>query len=170
MNKGLYSSNADDWETPKYVFDTLNKEFDFSLDAAADFANRKCKLYINEETNSIGVDWFGMCISKHKRPTVWLNPPYGKKIGEFMKKAADESIACTVVCLIPARTDTEWWDKWVMKADEIRFITGRLKFSGSKNSAPFPSCIVVFRPDGERQNRYTVPIIKTVSFKKDRHE
>ena len=80
-------------------------------------------------------NWTGMC---------WMNPPYGKEIGKWLKKAYESSInGAIVVCLIPARTDTAWWHDYVMKG-KIRFIRGRLKFGGNKNSAPFPSAIVVF--------------------------
>jgi site-specific DNA-methyltransferase (adenine-specific) len=146
-----FSSKTDDWETPDWLFDLLNKEFGFQVDAAANTVNNKCGMYFSD---ALSHQWF-----LHKSSTMvrddlpllitgpfWLNPPYSK-VGEFIKKAYEESLkGATVVCLIPSRTDTKWWHKYVMKADEIRFIKGRLKFSGSNNSAPFPSCIVVFRP------------------------
>ena len=79
--------------------------------------------------------------------TFWMNPPYGREIGKWMKKAYEESQqGCTVVCLVPSRTDTAWWHDYAMKADEIRYIRGRLKFQGAENSAPFPSAVVIFRP------------------------
>ena len=83
--------------------------------------------------DGLSQDWQGVC---------WMNPPYGKKIGAWMKKAMEAKT--TVVCLVPSRTDTKWWHDYAMKADEIRFIKGRLKFGNSKNSAPFPSAIIVF--------------------------
>ena len=74
-----------------------------------------------------------------------MNPPYGRTIKQWMKKAYESSLAgATVVCLVPARTDTNWWHDYAMKGD-IEFIKGRLKFGGSKNSAPFPSAVVVFK-------------------------
>lgn len=146
---GMRSSLNDTWTTPREFFDELNKEFNFGLDAAAlqtstlvpdnwygpdhpDIAAR----------NALIIDW------KHNsrgRP-VWLNPPYGREIGKFMKKANDEyKKGVTVVCLVPSRTDTKWWwDSVIMH--EVRFIKGRLKFGDGKNSAPFPSAIVVMRP------------------------
>ena len=81
-------------------------------------------------------DWVGRC---------WMNPPYGRGIGKWVQKAYEESLKGTlVVCLLPSRTDTKWWHDYVMKAKEICFIKGRLKFGGAKNSAPFPSCVVIF--------------------------
>jgi hypothetical protein len=87
-------------------------------------------------------------------PICWLNPPYSK-CREFIAKAAAEARkGCTVVCLVPSRTDTRWWHEHVWDAEkhqprpgvEVRFIKGRLKFGGSTNSAPFPSVVIVFRP------------------------
>jgi hypothetical protein len=71
-----------------------------------------------------------------------MNPPYGRDIGKWMKKASESD--ATVVCLVPARTDTKWWHDYAMKG-EITFIRGRLKFGNAVNSAPFPSAVVVFR-------------------------
>jgi len=97
-----------------------------------------------------------------------MNPPYGKNIVHWMRKAYHESqIGALVVCLIPARTDTKWWHDYVMKSSEIRFISGRLNFGNEKQSAPFPSCIVIFYPELDNPNRLTVPIIKSVRFQKD---
>src|SRR5204862_3420482 len=79
--------------------------------------------------------------------TNFVNPPYGKGINEWIQKGFQESReGKTVVFLIPSRTDTHWWHNYMMKADEIRFIRGRLRFDDQKNPAPFPSAIVIFRP------------------------
>lgn len=78
-----------------------------------------------------------------------MNPPYGSGIGKWLEKAAVEArrSGATVVCLIPARTDTSWWHDYIAPyAWEIRFLRGRLRFSDHKWNAPFPSAIVVFRP------------------------
>lgn len=78
---------------------------------------------------------------------VWLNPPYGREIGLWVAKAVEEAAAgATVVCLLPARTDTRWWHDFVIKHGKVEFVRGRLKFGGCKNSAPFPSALVVFEP------------------------
>jgi len=137
-----FSRKSDEWETPQYLFDRLHKEFHFWLDAAATKENRKCEEWIDAGDNSLWVNW--TYIMEPGNWSVWLNPPYSQ-IGPFMKKAFIESEkGVRVVCLIPSRTDTKWWHEYVMQATEIRFIKGRLKFGNSKNSAPFPSCIVVF--------------------------
>lgn len=135
----LFKSEKMDWETPQWLFDQLNEEFDFGLDAAANALNRKCDSWISEEIDALQVDWYG-------DGNVWLNPPYGRHIGQWIEKAYQESRkGMTVVVLVPARTDTAWWHDWAMQAAEIRFIRGRLKFVGAASSAPFPSAILIFK-------------------------
>lgn len=135
----LFSSEKSDWETPEWLFKQLDEEFDFGLDAAANSLNAKCDLYIGEQRNALTADWSGL-------GTVWLNPPYGRHIGQWIEKAYRESQkGITVVVLVPARTDTAWWHDWAMRAQEIRFIRGRLKFVGAASSAPFPSAILIFK-------------------------
>jgi len=144
LTKAMFSRESDEWETPQDLYDSLNLEFKFSLDAAATQENRKCLHYIPRESDSLTAPWFDIVGTK----PIWLNPPYSK-IRQFMEKAYREAErGCTVVCLIPSRTDTRWWHDYVMKAQEIRLIKGRLKFGGSTNSAPFPSAIVIFRGKG----------------------
>ena len=136
----MFSSKTDEWETPQDLFDELNKEFQFDLDVCANGDNHKCKLWWNKEQDGLYQSWH-----KHAK-TFWMNPPYGREIGKWVKKAYEESQkGCTVVCLLPARTDTKWFHEYIYGKTEIRFIKGRLKFGGSKNSAPFPSMIVIFR-------------------------
>jgi hypothetical protein len=140
VNSGLYSSATDDWGTPQALFDELNSEFNFTLDACASAHNFKVNIYFNKEINALAQSWTG---------TVWMNPPYGRTIGQWMKKAYEESQkGATVVCLVPARTDTAWWHDYAVKG-EIRFLRGRLKFEqpgfAKNNSAPFPSAIVIFK-------------------------
>lgn len=134
---GLKSSRSDEWETPQAFFDELNQEFHFTLDVCATAENRKCLCYIPPELDSLSRSWHGRC---------WLNPPYGRQIAKWVQKAYEESQkGRTVVCLLPARTDTRWFHEYCTKG-EIRFIKGRLKFGGCTNSAPFPSMVVIFRP------------------------
>lgn len=133
INKVLYSSENEVWETPQDLFNRLNDEFHFDIDVCATPENAKCSKFFSPLDDGLSHDWQGVC---------WMNPPYGKKIGAWMKKAMEAKT--TVVCLVPSRTDTKWWHDYAMKADEIRFIKGRLKFGNSKNSAPFPSAIIVF--------------------------
>ena len=141
-NHVCFSKNKDDWRTPQKLFDDLNQEFDFGLDAAADKNNSKCGgSYCDKIGDGLKCNW----LYHSQRKSIWLNPPYSENIS-FVKKAYDESKnGATVVCLIPSRTDTVWWHDYVMRADEIRFLRGRLYFDDAIWPAPFPSCIVVFR-------------------------
>lgn len=137
INKGLFSSKYSDWETPQKLFNELNDEFHFTLDPCATDLNHKCKKYFTIKENGLIQDW--------SKDIVFMNPPYGREIKKWIKKAYEESLkGAIVVCLIPSRTDTSYWHEYCMKG-EIRFIRGRLKFSNSKNSAPFPSAIIIFR-------------------------
>lgn len=126
FNKVMFSSAHDNWSTPKDVYDALDKEFNFDFDP--------CPLHSGVE--GIGAAW-GF--------SNFVNPPYSE-IKIWVEECYRHwKLGDTVVMLIPSRTDTRWWHNYVMKATEIRFIKGRLKFGGAKNSAPFPSCVVVFR-------------------------
>lgn len=137
--KVMFSSKSDLWATPQDFFDELNKEFNFTLDPCATKDNAKCSKYFTIKEDGLKQDWQGY--------TVFCNPPYGRKIKEWVKKCYEESQKphTTVVMLIPARTDTSYFHDYIYhKAKEIRFIRGRLKFGNAKNSAPFPSMVVVF--------------------------
>ncbi|MDR5622667.1 phage N-6-adenine-methyltransferase [Staphylococcus haemolyticus] len=133
-----YSSKSNEWATPQNLFDELNDEFNFTLDPCATDENAKCSKYFTVEDDGLSKNW--------SNEVVFMNPPYGREIKKWIKKAYEESLnGATVVCLIPARTDTMYWHDFIFdKADDIRFLRGRLKFGGSKNSAPFPSAIVVY--------------------------
>ncbi|TDI81162.1 MAG: adenine methyltransferase [Caldithrix sp.] len=132
-----FSSRRNSWETPQALFDKLNEEFYFELDVCATLENAKCKKYYSPAEDGLKQEWKGVC---------WMNPPYGREIGKWLKKAYESALAgTTVVCLVPARTDTAWWFDYCVRG-EIRFIKGRLKFGGSMNAAPFPSAIIVFSP------------------------
>lgn len=150
MNKVHFSSAKEDWETPQALFDELNKEFNFNLDVCASKHNNKCFYYITEENDTLLVNWHRHSNEFQPYPICWMNPPYGREIGKFIKKAYEESQrGCTVVCLLPSRTDTRWFHNYILGKAEIRFIKGRLKFVGAKSSAPFPSMIVIFRPPND---------------------
>ncbi len=137
----MFSSKTEEWETPKELFDELNAEFDFTLDPCADEFNHKCKKYYTKEQDGLLQCW--------KNERVFCNPPYDREIGSWVRRCylhskVENEIA---VMLIPARTDTRWFHEYIYNKSsvEIRFLKGRLKFSGSKNPAPFPSMVVVFR-------------------------
>ena len=146
----MFSSKSNDWATPQSFFDKLNNIFGpFTLDAAASADNYKVSKYFTEADDSLIQDWSGH--------TVFLNPPYGRALKDWVKKSYEEGKKdnTTVVMLIPARTDTKYWHDYVMKADEIRFVRGRIKFGDETNSAPFPSAVVVFRQSAYQAPRIT---------------
>jgi phage N-6-adenine-methyltransferase len=135
-NQSLFTSSTDMWETPQWLFDEINRVFEFTLDACAVPQNAKCSNYFAPEDNALTKEWTG---------SVWCNPPYGRSILKWVKKAHESSLkGATVVCLLPARVDTRWFHDICLPYGQIYFIKGRLKFGGSKNNAPFPSMIVVF--------------------------
>ena len=153
MNTDLmFSSDDMTWETPQNLFNRLNDEFHFTLDVCALPQTAKCKEYYTPEIDGLKQEWEGIC---------WMNPPYGRQIGLWLKKAYEESLkGITIVCLIPSRTDTKYWHDYCMKSSEIRFVKGRLKFGNSTNSAPFPSAIVIFNNDNSdlKINAYNLAI------------
>lgn len=134
----MFSSKTDEWATPQDLFVKLDRVFSFTTDVCAVPENAKCANFYTPQQDGLAQDWRGSCR---------MNPPYGRQIAEWVQKAFESSINnnATVVCLLPARTDTRWWQQYCLRG-ETYFIPGRLKFGGSKNSAPFPSALVVFRP------------------------
>lgn len=134
-----FSSETNEWATPQWLFDALNKEFGFTVDVCSTHENAKCAKHYTRLENGLMKSWAG--------EVAWMNPPYGNEIWDWMAKASG-SVAhehATVVCLVPSRTDTAWWHQFAMK-HEIRFLRGRLKFGDCEDCAPFPSAIVVMRP------------------------
>lgn len=135
----LFSSQTDEWSTPRAFFDLLDAEVGFTLDPCATADNAKCARFFTRAEDGLSQDWSGQ--------VVFMNPPYGRAIGRWVKKAWEESQrGATVVCLIPARADTAYWHDYCLRG-EIHFLRGRLKFGGATNSAPCPSAVVIFRPD-----------------------
>lgn len=133
------ASKRGDWPTPRWLFDALNARFDFTLDAAASAGNALCPRFYDADRDGLAQSWAG--------ERVWLNAPYGRVLRQWIAKARAEGEAgATVVCLVPARTDTKWWHEHVLPAGEVTMIRGRLVFEGATAGAPFPSAIVVFRP------------------------
>lgn len=147
-NAVLFSSASDLWGTPPEVFAMLDDVYDFQLDAASTHANALCRRHFTAQDDGLSRDW-------HPHRRVWLNPPYGKTIGHWMRKAYEESQkGCLVVCLVPARVDTRWWHDWVRDKAHVRFFKGRLRYrnytdgSGARSGgAPFPSALVTYEPD-----------------------
>lgn len=139
MNQSMFTSNKTSWSTPQDFFDKLDAEFHFGLDPCAAADNAKCLAYFDESEDGLSHSW-------QDYGAVFMNPPYGRGIGKWLQKAHEEARrGTTVVCLVPARTDTAWWHDYCMRG-EVRFVRGRLKFSGSKINAPFPCAVVIFRP------------------------
>ena len=138
-NNVLFSRSSDEWETPQYLFDLLNEKYHFMIDIAASDENHKCNWYITKYTDGLLMKWPN---------SVWCNPPYSS-ISSWVGKAFMESkTGSRTVMLIPSRTDTRWFHNFIYNKPSvsIEFIKGRLRFSGAKYNAPFPSMIVIFHP------------------------
>lgn len=141
----ILRSTSEEWETPMEIFQPLSEEFHFETDLAALPHNAKCASFYTPVMDALKQEWRGVC---------WLNPPYGYQLRKWIQKAQTSAQkGATIVCLVPARTDTQWWHDYVLPYAEIRYLRGRLKFSGALNSATFPSAIVIFRSDP--QSGYT---------------
>lgn len=132
---GQFKSNKIEWETPDDLFEKLSAEFSFTLDVCANSENKKVDRYFSEEQDGLLQEWNGVC---------WMNPPFNNKRNWVKKAYAESQKGNTVVALLPARTNTNWWHDYCMKG-EIRFIRGRVKFKGAKHGLPQPLAIVVFR-------------------------
>ena len=135
----MFSSKNHEHETPQWFFDALNEEFGFTLDPCCLPDTAKCEKYFTPNEDGLRQSWQG--------ESVFVNPPYGREIGKWVRKSYQESRkpGTTVVMLIPARTDTAWLHEYIYRKAEIRFLRGRLRFGKCKNSAPFPSMLVVYR-------------------------
>lgn len=137
MNKALYSSATTEWETPQALFDALHARFHFDLDVCATAENAKCPRFFSPAENGLSQDWGG--------GRCWMNPPYGREIAAWARKARQEAErGALVVGLLPARTDTRWWQEDVMGHADVRFVGGRLRFGSATNSAPFPSAVALW--------------------------
>ena len=138
LSRVLFSRKSDEWATPQDLFDELDAEFHFDIDACASDLNHKCDEYYTKIRDGLTADWRGK--------TVFCNPPYSD-IARWVEKCYREGTKdnTTVVLLIPSRTDTTYFHNFIYHRAEIRFVGGRLKFEGAKWNAPFPSMIVIFR-------------------------
>lgn len=136
----MFSSDSDEWVTPDNFYNGLDNIYHFTLDPATDGWNSKCKRYFTAQQDGLKQSWQG--------ETVFVNPPYSD-IKEWVRKSYEEGQKpnTCVVMLIPSRTDTKYWHDYIMKAQEIHFVKGRLKFGNQKNCAPFPSAVIVFHKD-----------------------
>ena len=132
-----FSSKKDDWSTPWDLFHVCEKAYGpFSLDVCATTKNTKCQRFFSPKANGLMQPWYGVC---------WMNPPYGRIIEKWLKKAVIESQrGIRVVSLLPVQTDTTWWHEYVLPHGYVHFLLGRVRFQGAKRVAPFPSAIVVF--------------------------
>ena len=130
----LFSSKSFEWETPASIYNDLNAEFHFTLDPCATTENHKCEKYFTKNDDGLAQSW--------DADRVFMNPPYGRGIDKWIEKASLSKNL--VVCLLPARTDTIWFHKYVYGKATIRFLKGRIRFGGSRTGAPFPSMVVIF--------------------------
>lgn len=145
----MFSNKNNAWCTPRDFYNKLNKEFNFTLDPCCMRKSALCKTYFTPEEDGLRQSWVGH--------TVFVNPPYGRQIGKWVKKCYEEGKKenTTVVMLIPSRTDTRYFHDYIYHKAEIRFIKGRLKFvdmdfkgdekDRKMSPAPFPSMVVVFK-------------------------
>jgi site-specific DNA-methyltransferase (adenine-specific) len=140
ISRILFSSRSDEWPTPRDFFAELDAEFDFTLDPCATSANATCPRFFSRHDDGLRQDW-----GRHR---VFCNPPYGRSMRDWGRKCFESARAgALVVLLAHARTDTRWFHDWVYgKADEIRFVRGRLRFGDGRQSAPFPSLVAIYRP------------------------
>lgn len=150
----LYSRASDEWATPDDLYADLDAEFCFTMDVAATDDNAKCATFYTRQEDALTHSWRLTPSHRAGRPVMWLNPPYSQ-VRRFMHKARQEAAGgCTVVCLVPSRTDTRWWHEsvWDIATHrprcgvEVRFLRGRLKFGDGRGSAPFPSAVIILRP------------------------
>lgn len=148
VDKALFSSENGSWETPDWFFKALDDEFHFTVDVAASMENRKVDKFFSVHQDAFRLRWTGVA---------WLNPEYGRGIGRWLAKAKQSAVedGATVVVLVPARTDTNWWFDHA-RLGEIRLLKNRLKFKGAPTSAPFPSALCIFRPGLPRSTSYWV--------------
>lgn len=146
MDDVHFSSETNEWATPQDFFDKLNDEFHFTLDPCSTDDNCKCEKHYTIRDNGLQQDW--------SNDVVFMNPPYGRDIDKWIRKAYGESLrGAIVVCLIPARTDTSYWHDYIFNKSEIRFIRGRLSFGDGKNPAPFPSAVIIYNNKGMTNDR-----------------
>lgn len=145
------AASGSDWPTPPAFYDLLHEEFGFEVDVAASADNHRCPVWYSRKENGLAQAWVGV---------VWCNPPYGREIAQWVEKAYHAAQkGATVVMLLPVRSDTNWWHEFVLGVAEVRFLRGRLGFKGTRpGRAPFPSCVLIYRPGGEAGPRVSYDV------------
>ena len=139
INPGIFSSASNEWQTPNDLFNKLDNIYHFTLDPCSTDQNAKCEKHFTINNDGLSQSW--------ENERVFMNPPYGRKIGNWIKKASDESEHALVVCLIPARTDVSYWHEFIFNKAKIIFLKGRINFvrsDGKSGPAPFPSAVIIF--------------------------
>lgn len=137
MNPVHYSSAKGDWETPWDIFNPIDANYHFTLDVCASQNNAKCERYFTKETNGLEQSW--------ANEVCWMNPPYGRQIVPWVKKASEEvQRGAIIVALLPARTDTKWFHDYVLPFAKVQFLKGRIIFVGASHGAPFPSILAFY--------------------------
>jgi phage N-6-adenine-methyltransferase len=148
----LSTAAAQEWDIPQALFDALNQDFGFATDLCATFKTAKCPTFYPAAT-SLSETWSGVC---------WLKPPFGRELIRWLCKASESAAdGATVVCVVPAWTDAEWWHEYAMQAAEIRFVRGRpqVAMKGGLSPVPVPLAVVVFASDPP-----VAPVISSLYF------
>lgn len=141
----------DNWRTPPEIFQKLNEEFNFDLDAAADSENTLCDRFLGKQADALSpAPWPGY--------RIFLNPPYGRMLEPFVRRAAKEAaLGKVVVALVPLRTRAAWFHEAVIgRASEVRCVRKRIKFLRPDGTRPkftgsCDSMIIVWRGDGPHE-------------------
>ena len=140
IQKNTFKSNSVEYSTPKEIFEPLQKGFNIVLDVCASGENNKCDIYFSKEQNSLKQDW-------HKIGNAWMNPPFSRDLKKWVEKAYTEAQkGINVVCLLPVRSNTIWWHKFIIDTkSEVRFLKGEIKFNGMDRGLWLPFAIVIFK-------------------------
>jgi len=148
----MFSSATGEWSTPQDFFDRLNEEFHFTLDPCATKLNAKCRRFFTKKDDGLTKKWTGR---------VFVNPPYGRAMTAWLKKAvAEKSNGVTTVALIPARTNTGWWHDIIQPNSDVEFVRGRPKFGWAKHGLPQPLALAIFRANKTDQTAGENPATK----------
>ena len=139
-------SKKTEYSTPPKIVEPLIKEFNITKDVCASSENHKLPDYWTKEDDALAKTWEGNC---------WMNPPFGRHISKWVRKAYSEASNGTKVCLIPVRSNTKWWAE-VSPNSEIRFINGEVNFNNEPRGLWLPMCIIIF---GEQAKVGTFSII-----------